>query len=116
MSAHYGVYDGPLEKITEVYLNAIYRYGDRIMFLGHLCSIYFEKYIDVTPIIDLALEKELSFELNCANLVKNKTNLSNLRKMLSRARKLYVNSDAHSLDELSYYRQEGFNFLQNKYW
>ena len=113
LSAHTLSYTGPHETITDAYLRAIERHGDRIMCLGHLCSVYFQKHIDVIPIIELAIEKGVPFELNCGNLVTKRTNMTNLQKMLSRAKQLYINSDAHTLSELTLYRKEGFSFLRN---
>lgn len=112
LSAHPKVYTGADKSITRSYLNAIERHSEKIMFLGHLCSKYFEQSIDVIPIIELAMEKGVAFELNYTNLMGRKTNVSNLEKMLSRVTYLYVNSDAHTLGELSRCRQGGFKFLE----
>jgi len=114
LSAHIGVYQGNPNKITEAYLSAIDLFGDRIAFLGHLCSVYFEKYLHVTPVIDAALEKGIAFELNCANLMGSRTNMKNLKKLLSRAERLYVNSDAHTLSQLQVLRRYGFDFLKKE--
>lgn len=112
LSTHKKVYAGDPDLITQAYIKAIERFADKIKFLGHLCSIYYEKYLDVEPVIDAALANGVAFELNCANLANNKTNMANLKKMLAKAKNLWVNSDAHTLEELLNLRQIGYHFLQ----
>lgn len=112
LSAHKKVFTGDPSQITKAYLRAIERFADKIKFLGHLCSIYFEKYLEVDPIIDAALANGVGFELNCANLRNSRTNFDNLKKMLSRAKKLWVNSDAHTLEELLNLRRIGYHYLE----
>ena len=57
---------------------------------------------------------KIPLELNCSNLVYQRDNMDNLRKMLSIADRIYVNSDAHTLHELKTLRQEGFKFLREE--
>jgi len=114
LSTHAGVYCDNPNKITEAYLSAIERFGGKISFLGHLCSVYFEDYLDVVPVIEAALKKGIAFELNCANLISSRTNMKNLKELLSRADRLYVNSDAHTLVELQVLRKYGFDFLKKE--
>ncbi|HSH52076.1 MAG TPA: PHP domain-containing protein [Bacteroidales bacterium] len=105
------VYGGDPNKITEAYLNAIEHYRNQITFLGHPCAKYFEKYIDIIPIIELCNKYDVPMEFNCANLVNNKTNMNNLDLMLKKANRIYINSDAHTLNELKEYRTIGFKYL-----
>jgi len=113
LSAHKNVFAGTESKITQAYLKAIERFHDKIAFLGHLCSIYFEKYLDIDMVIKAALANGVDFELNCANLANNKTNMKNLKKMLLQADRLWVNSDAHTLEELMNLRKIGYEFLKD---
>lgn len=105
------VYDGDPQRITEAYINAIERYHDKITFLGHPCSKYFEDHIDIMPIVELCNKYDLPMEFNCANLVNNKTNMKNLELMLRNIKQIYVNSDAHTLNEIKEYREFGFQYL-----
>lgn len=105
------VYSGDPNKINEGYLNAIERYHNKITFLGHPCSKYFEEYIDIRAIIELCNKYDLPMEFNCANLVNKRTSLDNLKMMLYNANQIYVNSDAHTLNELRMLRNEGFKYL-----
>ncbi|KUG26293.1 histidinol phosphatase [hydrocarbon metagenome] len=108
------VYNGDSKKITEAYLNAIERYHNKIAFLGHPCSKYFEDDIQIMPIIELCNKYDLPMEFNCANLVYKKTNLQNLDLMLKNIKRIYVNSDAHMLNELKELRRIGFQYLSEK--
>jgi len=108
------VYGGTSKKITEAYLNAIERYHDKITFLGHPCSNYFEDDIQIMPIIELCNKYDVPMEFNCANLVYKKTNLQNLDLMLKNIKRIYVNSDAHMLNELKELRRIGFQYLSEK--
>gem|GEM_PF-2162554 len=53
-------------------------------------------------------------EFDSANLVNNKTDLESLDKMLSQVNEIYVNSDAHTLHELTICRPKAFEYLKNK--
>lgn len=105
------VYDGDPQRITEAYLNAIERYHDKITFLGHPCSNYFKNKINILPIIEQCNKYDLPMEFNCANLVNNRTNIKNLEVMLKTIKQIYVNSDAHTLNEIKEYRAIGFRYL-----
>lgn len=105
------VYSGDPKKITEAYLNAIERFPKKISFLSHPCSKYFEDYIKIDAIIELCNKYEIPMEFNCANFVYNRTNISNLKKMLRMINRIYVNSDAHTLNELKELREIGLKYL-----
>ena len=94
------IYSGNAKRITEGYLNAIERFHEKISFIAHPCSIYFEDYIDIFAITELCNKYELPMEFNCANFVYNRTNINNLNNILKTCNQIYVNSDAHTLNEL----------------
>jgi len=105
-------YSGDPEKITLGYLNAIEKYSDKISFLAHPCSIYYEKFIDINPIIELCNKYEIPMELNCANLANKRTNISNLKSMLKQCDQIYINSDGHTLYEIKHLRKMGYKFIE----
>lgn len=110
------VYGGDPKKISSAYLKAIERYHDEITFLGHPCSIYFEDHFDILPVIEICNKYDIPMEFNCCNLMYGKTNLKNLEIMLKNAKRIYVNSDAHTLNEIKEARAIGFQYLlDNKF-
>ncbi|MEE8340628.1 MAG: PHP domain-containing protein [Candidatus Neomarinimicrobiota bacterium] len=116
LSAHRKVYHGELKQIKFAYLNAIDRFGENINILGHLCSKQIAQYLsmeDIIEIVEAANIREIALELNCANLEYGKTDLDKLKIMIDNARKMYVNSDSHTMNEFINLRKNGFQFLVN---
>jgi histidinol phosphatase-like PHP family hydrolase len=109
------IYPGDPKRITEAYLNAIERFHEKISFLAHPCSAYFEDHIDIIAVTELCNKYEIPMEFNCANFVNNRTNLRNLKKMLSTCNQIYVNSDAHTLNELKVLKKIGMQYLTENY-
>jgi histidinol phosphatase-like PHP family hydrolase len=107
-------YDDDPNKITLGYLNAIERYHDRISFLGHPCSVYYGDYIDIVAVTELCNKYEIPMEVNGANIATERTNLSNLNKMLKIVDRIYVNSDSHTLHELKTARAKAFQYLNDQ--
>lgn len=98
-------------KITLAYLNAIEKHHDKISFLGHPCSVYYGDFIDIQAVTELCNKYEIPMEVNGANIATNRTNLSNLKKMLNMVDQIYVNSDSHTLYELKTARASAFQYL-----
>ncbi|MCJ7801424.1 MAG: PHP domain-containing protein [Candidatus Marinimicrobia bacterium] len=116
LSAHRKVYSGDLKQIKRAYLNAIERFGKSINVLGHLCTKQFAQFLsgnDIIEIVKAANYNKIALELNCANLVYDKTDLDNLKIMLDHANYLYVNSDTHTMNEFIELRKKGFQFLKS---
>lgn len=114
LSTHKNVYRGDLEKIKKGYLAAIDRHGSRINLLGHLYSRSFSQFLnpdDILEVVNAANSANIAMELNCSHLVNAKICEANLKAMLTACEFLYVNSDAHTLYELSDLRREGFKYL-----
>jgi histidinol phosphatase-like PHP family hydrolase len=107
------VYSGDPNKINEGYLNAIERFHNQISFLGHPCSKYFEDYIEIMEIIEMCNKYEVPMEFNCANFVNKRTNLNNLKYMLENCHRIYINSDAHTLNEMKVVKKMGIGFLRD---
>jgi histidinol phosphatase-like PHP family hydrolase len=107
-------YEDAPNKITLAYLNAIEKHHNKITFLGHPCSVYYEDYIDIEAVTELCNKYEIPMEVNGTNIATNRTNLINLSKMLKMVNRIYVNSDAHTLYELKTSRAIAFQYLQEK--
>lgn len=114
LSAHPERYSGKPKTITNAYVNAIRRHGSRIKFIGHPCAIYFGDYVEIERLVIVANEHNIPLELNCANLMGNRTNLAKLNYLLTHVNSIYVNSDAHTLQHLRDLRKQGFEFLKKE--
>ena len=105
-------YEDDPNKITLAYLNAIERYHDKITFLGHPCSVYYEEHIDIEAVTDLCNNYDIPMEVNGTNIATKRTNIPNLIKMLKAVKRIYINSDSHTLYELKTSRAIAFRFLK----
>ena len=115
LSMHDQVYQRDPQKLTEAYLRAMERHGDRIKFLGHPHIARGTEYLDMGVLTEAANKHGIPLEFNCRYLV-NGGDAENLKIMLEKANRIYVNSDAHTLQELGSLRKVGFDFLRdNRY-
>jgi histidinol phosphatase-like PHP family hydrolase len=116
LSAHPETYVGKPEMITAAYINAIKRHGDRLKFIGHPCAKYYAEHLRIDELVSAALEHDLPLEVNCGYLIRGCTDLEKLKYLLNWADKIYLNSDAHTLQELRDLRQQGLQFLEEGGW
>ena len=117
LSCHENVYIanwGDIDKMTEAYLNAIERYHDKIKFIGHPCKKWTAEYIDIKKVVEAANTYHIPLEFNSWYFSRGETNLEKLDIMLSLADQIYVNTDAHMLNELMS-KEEAFNFLKEQW-
>ena len=115
LSAHPKVYTGNLKQIKIAYLNVIERYGKDINILGHLCNKQSTNFLsknDIIEIVEAANALDIAMEINCANFVYGKTDLKKLKTMLDHAKRIYVNSDAHTMNEFINLRKRVSEFLK----
>lgn len=114
LSAHDKVYRGDPTTITQSYLRALELHHQRIKCVGHPCARYFAAQIDISQVVEAANSYGIPLELNGSNLANGKTNRPLLRQMLQQAQQIYVNSDAHTLNELRDSRRVAFKFLREE--
>lgn len=114
LSVHPDEYTGIPERITEAYVNAIKRHHFRIKFIAHPCALYFGDQVNIEELVRVANEYDVPLELNCGNLTSGRTKIAKLRYLLNHAKRIYVNSDAHTLQQLRDNRREGFDFLRKE--
>lgn len=113
LSAHIWVYESDSETITEWYINAIEKHHEKIKFIGHPCnSRCFSKYVNIEQLIETCNKYDIPMEFNATDLIKKNTDIDKLHIMLTKAKFVYVNSDAHSLYELKFHRKVAFDFLE----
>lgn len=116
LSAHKRIYQSDYSTINNSYENAIKRHGDKIKFIGHPCSKEWSGIVDIDRLTKFANENNIPLEFDCANFVNKKTDLEALNKMLSQINEIYVNSDSHTLYELTVCRKKWFEYLrENKF-
>ncbi len=102
-------------KVTQTYCQVLERHHQKISVLGHPCIKFpHQQYLDIVAVTELANHYGIPLEFNCANFIRGKTDLNQLKKMLEHAERIYVNSDAHSLYELKTVRSAGFKFLKEQ--
>lgn len=116
LSTHRRVYRGDFKVLKTGYLRAIETHGSRIDILGHLCCTQMADYLgeeDVLEIVAAANEADIALELNGSNLVNHRTEPKSLKVMLDTCKRLYINSDAHTLFDLAHNRRAGFAYLES---
>jgi len=110
LSFHPDVYSGDRKKVTDAYINAINRHHKMISCIGHLdvnCGG-----VDVVKVVEAANKHKIPLELNCKCLILGMGDKHALKMILSKAERVYVNSDAHMLSDLKDFRKLGFKFLK----
>ncbi|MFP4524414.1 MAG: PHP domain-containing protein [Candidatus Woesearchaeota archaeon] len=112
LSAHPRVFK-EREKVTEAYLNAIRRFHERIICVGHLDAVYFKDHVDVRRVVEEANRYGVPVELNGSGLLKGSSVHNHTRTILECADRVMVNSDAHSLSDLEDGRKAAFDFLKD---
>jgi histidinol phosphatase-like PHP family hydrolase len=114
LSAHPGVYSSDKSTITRGYINAIKKHSKKIKFIGHPCSKYFSESVDIREVIKAANDHGVALEINGSNLVNGNTDMKKLDILLATADCAYINSDAHTLNELRDSRKRVFEYLKEK--
>jgi len=110
LSAHPDTYKGDPKRITEAWLKAIERHHDRLQFLGHPCDYF--PYLEIAKVTRAANQYGLPLEINTSNLTTGRTNLKISDEMVALAERIVVNSDAHSLADMTT-RTSGLEYLRN---
>lgn len=112
LSAHPTPYSGDPKDITKAYIEALKRGYKLIDVIGHPCANYFGDHVNIEDLTKAANDYGVALEINGTNLKNNKTNIPKLLKMLELADRIYVNSDAHTLNQLRDSRKAAFEFLR----
>jgi histidinol phosphatase-like PHP family hydrolase len=111
LSAHPDTFKGNPKLITEAWLNAIERHHERIQFLGHPCDYF--PHIRIDQVVRAANQYGVPIEVNTSHLAMGMTNLKISDKMIAVADQIIVNTDAHSLSDMTT-RSRGFDYLRSK--
>lgn len=100
-----------LEEVTTAYINAIERHHSKIDCIWHPDFSRITKFMDVKKIADCCNAYNLPIEFNCANFVNWTTDMEACRIFLENIDSVYINSDAHTLYELSTLRKKWISWL-----
>ena len=111
LSAHPDTFKGDPKRITEAWLKAIERHHERIQFLGHPCDYF--PHIKIDQVARAANQYGLPIEVNTTHLSMGLANIEISDEMITVADQLIVNTDAHSLSDMTT-RSKGFDYLSSK--
>ena len=92
-------------------------YGKKIKFIAHPCSKkHFWNDYDIEKLVNVANEYNIPMEFNWKDFYNWNTILERIDYVLKYANEIYVNSDAHNLNDLQIYRKSVIKYLkENKY-
>lgn len=111
LSAHPDTFKGNPELITDAYLKALKRHHERIQFIGHPCDFFPQ--LEIGRLAEVANDYGIPLEVNTSNLAMKRTDMEKSDAMLSLADQIVVNSDAHSLADMTT-REKGLDYLRAK--
>lgn len=111
LSAHPDTFEGNPELITDAYLKALKRHHERIQFIGHPCDFFPQ--LEIGRLAEVANDYGIPLEVNTSNLAMKRTDMAKSDAMLSLADQIVVNSDAHSLADMTT-REKGLDYLRAK--
>jgi len=111
LSAHPDTFKGNPERITDAYLKALERYHEKIQFICHPCAYF--THTDIERLTKAANDHGVPVEVNTSNLSIGVTDMEKLDVMVTLADQIVVNSDAHSLADMTT-RAKGLDYLRAK--
>jgi len=111
LSAHPDTFKGNPEKITDAYLKALERHHKEIQFICHPCAYF--THTDIERLTKAANDHGVPVEVNTSNLSSGVTDMEKLDVMVTLADQIVVNSDAHSLADMTT-RAKGLDYLRAK--
>ena len=111
LSAHPDTFKGNPERITDAYLKALERHHKEIQFICHPCAYF--THTDIDRLTKAANDYGIPVEVNTSNLASGRTDMAKLDVMITLADQIVVNSDAHSLADMTT-RAKGLDYLRAK--
>lgn len=111
LSAHPDTFKGNPERITDAYLKALEKHHKEIQFISHPCAYF--AHTDIERLTKAANDYGIPVEVNTSNLASGRTDMAKLDVMVTLADQIVVNSDAHSLADMTT-RAKGFDYLRAK--
>jgi putative hydrolase len=111
LSAHPDTFKGNPERITDAYLKALEKHHEEIQFICHPCAYF--THTDIERLTKAANDYGIPVEVNTSNLASGRTDMAKLDVMVTLADQIVVNSDAHSLADMTT-RAKGLDYLRAK--
>ena len=111
LSAHPDTFKGNPERITEAWLKAMERHHERLQFLGHPCDYF--PHIGIARVTRAANEYSIPLEIDTSNLTAGITDMKLSDEMVALADRIVVNTDAHSLADMTT-RTAGLDYLRTR--
>lgn len=115
LSLHKGIYKWDIKNVTNAYLSAIEKNKWKIDCIWHPCLKKTSEYLDIEKLVKICNKEDIPIEFNCVALMQEKTNIEKLNFLLTNANKIYINSDAHTLYELTEARKIGIKYLKENW-
>ena len=116
LSVHRNEYLSDPETATKGLLQAIERHHNKINLIGHPYDTHeLWQYIEIEPVVELANHYDIAMEFNYWTFRKGRAISEKLDYMLKHAKKVYINSDAHSLSSLQPLRDSCYSYLREKW-
>lgn len=116
LSVHRNGYLSDPETATKGLLQAIERHHNKINLIGHPYDTHeLWQYIEIEPVVELANHYDIAMEFNYWTFRKGRAISEKLDYMLKHAKKVYINSDAHSLSSLQPLRDSCYSYLREKW-
>lgn len=114
LSVHKNNYDSDLSSVTKGFLNAIEQFHDKIDCIWHPYDVnQLGGFIDIRALVDIANSYDIPLEFNRWTFDKWRAIEDKLLYMLNNAKKIYVNSDAHSLASIKPLRKSCYEFIES---
>lgn len=114
LSAHSDIYESSPDTVTQATIKAIEHHADIIKFIAHpTCNNQFWKEYDLKHLIEVANYHNIPLEINGKSISRWKSDRDKVEFLLKHADALYLNSDAHNLNDLQTYRPETVKLLMN---
>lgn len=114
LALHRTAYQSPAETSWTWFLKAIEKYHDKIDCIWHPYDKFQHwKFIEIKSLVDLCNQYDIPIEFNFSVLVRERAIEDKLIYMLKNTKKIYINSDAHTLADLKQKRKACYDFIDS---
>ncbi|MBS3159458.1 hypothetical protein J4436_01595 [Candidatus Woesearchaeota archaeon] len=115
LSLHKEVYGVEMSEVTQAYIRAIEKNFSEITMLGHIHLKESSKFLDIESVIKLVNRHAIPLEINCGAIVRELSNEEILEQILLKTDRCYINSDAHTLNEMRDNKVSALVYLKKRF-